>query len=373
MLPESPVLGGSPDDDPPGLRLEPLRQWLLGLSTGLDGFDATHPLTARLFPGGRSNVTYRLLDSHGTSLVLRRPPLGHVLPTAHDMAREFRVLSGLGRVGFAVPRTHALCEDPDVVGAPFMVMSFVDGRVIGDRKAAEHVTAPEADALSDSLVSTLVRLHEVDVAAAGLADLGRPHGFLPRQLDRWTGQWELTRTRDLPAMDELRGALGTLLADVPADVPWSLVHGDFRLDNAMFARDSAEVLAVLDWEMSTLGDPVADLALMLLYWTQPADVLRQRIPVATGVTDRPGFWDRARIIEAYAAGSQRDLAHLDACTALACFKLAVITESIHARTLSGQQLGTASEGGEGMGLATECLAQLGLDVVRLGTVAGLAS
>jgi aminoglycoside phosphotransferase (APT) family kinase protein len=359
--------------DPPGLRLEPLRRWLVGLGTEPDGFDATGPITAHLFPGGRSNVTYRLEDARGASLVLRRPPLGHVLPSAHDTSREYRVLSGLGRTGFPVPRTHALCEDTAVIGAPFVLMSYVDGRVIADAEAAALLAPSEADAISAALVSTLVRLHDVDVTAAGLSDLGRPQGYLPRQLDRWSGQWELTRTRDLPEMDELRDALVALIAAVPKDLPWSLVHGDYRLDNSVLARDSAEVLAVLDWEMSTLGDPVSDLALALLYWTRPEDGLRRRVSVSTGVTDQPGFWSRDRMIEAYAAGAHRDLDHLDACTALACFKLAVITESIHARTLRGHQLGTASEAREGMGVATECLAELGLNVVRLGTVAGLAS
>ena len=203
--------------------------------------------------------------------------------------------------------------------------------------------------------------------------LAGPHGYLPRQVTAGPRQWEITKTRDLPAMDRLRAQLADQLAALPDDLPWSLVHGDFRLDNCILAAHSPEVIAVLDWEMSTLGDPLSDLALILLYWTRPTDVLRHRIPVSQGVTERPGFWDRSRIVEAYQADSGRTVDHLDACAALACFKLAVITESIHARTLGGQQLGTAAKDLTGMGVATESLADLGLAVTREGTVAGLSS
>jgi aminoglycoside phosphotransferase (APT) family kinase protein len=356
--------------DPPGLRLGPLQTWLRDHDVPLD---LGVPPVPVLFTGGRSNVTYRLDDASGRSVVLRRPPLGHVMPSAHDMAREFRVLTGMNRVGFPAPEALLLCEDSDVIGSPFIIMSFVSGRVVSDPESAAHLTPEEASDISAALISTMARLHAVDVSEAGLAELGRPQGYLPRQLDRWTRQWEITKTRDLPAMDALRSQIGDLLAPLPADLPWSLVHGDFRLDNCILSSDSPDVIAVLDWEMSTLGDPLSDLALILLYWTRPTDVLRHRIPVSPGVTERPGFWDRSQIIEAYQAASGRAVDHLDACTALACFKLAVITESIHARTLGGQQLGTAASDLTGMGVATESLAEMGLNVVRHGTVDGLAS
>lgn len=358
------------ESDPPGLRMGPLAAWLRSQPIPID---ATTPLTAELFAGGRSNVTYRLVDGHGDSVVLRRPPLGHVLPSAHDMAREFRVLTGLNRMDFPAPIAYALCPDVTVVGSPFMVMSHVDGRVISDAAGAAMLSADEASAISASLVDTLVRLHRVDVDRAGLADLGRPHGYLARQLDRWSRQWGLTRTRDLPAIEELRDRLGGLLAGIPEDLPSSLVHGDYRLDNSVLAPHGAEIVAVLDWEMSTLGDPVSDLALTLLYWTRPDDHLRRLVPVAPGVTEGAGFWSRSRLIAAYGEQSGLRLDHLDACTALACFKLAVITESIHARTVGGQQLGTAATSHEDMGAATEVISELGLNVIRLGTVDGLAS
>lgn len=356
--------------DPPGLRLEALRRWLDRQDVGID---CSSPLTADLFPGGRSNVTYRVRDAHGASVVVRRPPLGNVLPTAHDMAREHRVLAGLSRVGYPVPRALALCEDDTVIGAPFLVMEFVDGRIVATAADAQALTPDDRSRTSAALVDALARLHSVDAAAAGLGDLGRPDGYLPRQLGRWTKQWDLTKTRDLPAMDALRERIAVALEALPADLPWSIVHGDYRLDNVILAPLQPEVRAVLDWEMSTLGDPLADLALSLVYWSEASDRLRHRIPVAEHLTDAPGFWSRDRLIDAYAAASGGNVDHLDACTALACFKLAVITESIHARTLSGKQLGTAAGDVHAMGVATESLAALGLEVSASGTVAGLAS
>ena len=354
--------------DPPGLDRDAVVSWL-----AVNGIRLVEPVGASLFPGGRSNVTYRLVDAEGSSIVLRRPPLGNVLPTAHDMGREHRVLSGLNRVGFPAPQALALCSDDAVTGAPFLVMSYVDGRIIATAEQADGLSADERDAISASLVAALADLHAVDVDAAGLAELGRPEGYLPRQLSRWSKQWGLTRTRDLASMDRLQEVLAGLIEPLPTDLPWSLVHGDYRLDNVILAPGSADVRAVLDWEMSTLGDPVADLALTLVYWSEAGDRLRHRVPVAENLTDAPGFWSRGRIVDEYARTSGRPMDHLDACTALACFKLAVITESIHARTLSGKQLGTAAGDVHAMGVATEALAELGLAVASVGTVAGLAS
>ncbi len=358
----------TPSADLPGLDLAAVTAWLSSQGVAL-----AEPVTASLFTGGRSNVTYRLVGADGTSLVVRRPPLGHVLPSAHDMGREYRVLRGLNDVGYPTPRTIALCEDPSVNGSPFLVMEYVDGRIVATAADAAALSPEERGGVSAALVAALAQLHRVDVAAAGLGELGRPEGYLPRQLGRWTKQWELTKTRDLPTMDLLRGRIEEALAPLPSDLPWSLVHGDYRLDNVILAPGGPEVRAVLDWEMSTLGDPLADLALTLVYWTEGSDRLRHRVPVAEHLTDAAGFWSRARIIDAYAAATGGAMDHLDVCTALACFKLAVITESIHARTLSGQQLGTAAGDVHAMGVATEALAELGLHVAESGTVAGLAS
>lgn len=354
--------------DLPGLRLPEVVAWLAA-----EGMPLTGPVTATLFPGGRSNVTYRLTDAAGTELVLRRPPLGNVLPSAHDMGREHRVLAGLHRVGFPVPRPLALCTDESVTGATFLVMEHVAGRIVATASEADALTSEDRAAASQTLVGKLATLHGVDVDAAGLADLGRPAGYLPRQLTRWASQWDLTKTRDLPAMDDLRSRIEQGLAAVPEDPPWALVHGDYRLDNVILDPESWQVRAVLDWEMSTLGDPLSDLALFLVYWSESGDGLRHCVPVAEHLTDGDGFWGRARIVDEYARATGSSLDHLDVCTALACFKLAVITESIHARTLSGKQLGTAARDTHAMGVATEALADLGLAVTRIGTVAGLAS
>jgi len=347
-----------------------LRSWM---SEALDDVSTAAPLTARLMAGGRSNVTY-LLGQGQREWILRRPPLGHVMESAHDMGREHHVLSGLTRAGFPAPRPLAYCESPDVIGAPFMLMEYVHGRVIADSDAASVLTEAEAGEVSAALVGTLGRLHEVDVEAAGLGSLGRPQGYLQRQVRRWAKQWETTRTRDLLDIDRLLSWLDEQLPHLPSDAPWSLVHGDFRLDNLILDQRSAEVRAVLDWEMSTLGDPVADLAVSLVYWSRPDEPLRHTIPVAEGVTDGPGFWDRERIVHEYADATGRPLHHLDFCIALACLKLSVIMESIHFRNLAGQQLGTAGGADDAsMGAAAEALARMGVAVARGGGLAALSA
>jgi aminoglycoside phosphotransferase (APT) family kinase protein len=344
--------------DPPGLRLEALARHLAG---ELEGFDAAVPLEPRLLTGGRSNVTYVL----NGRWVLRRPPLGNVMPSAHDMGREHRVLSGLTRAGFPVPRPLHLCTDESVIGAPFMVAEYVDGRVLEDGAA---LSPAEADGFCETFVDTLADLHAVDAAACGLGELGRPGGFLQRQVRRWAGQWERTKTRELPVLDRLAATLVEQVAAVPEDLPWGVVHGDFRLDNLILDRGRPVVQAVVDWEMSTLGYPAADLAVSLVYWSQPTDVLRRQLSVAAGATDAEGFWDRGRIAERYAARTGDALDHLDVCLALACLKLAVIMESIHKRTLEGRQLG---DGGSDMARGAEALARMGAEVTRGGGIEAL--
>lgn len=317
-----------------------------------------YAIDVRLLEGGRSNVSY-LITRNGRRLVLRRPPLGNILPSAHDMRREFRVLSGLASVEFPVPRPLAYEDDRRIMDAPLLLMDFVDGIVISDAAAASALSAQDADQVSRSLVDTLARLHATDVRAAGLGELGRPEGYLDRQVERWQQQWQRTKTRELAAMDELGAWLRDRVPRVSANRGWSLVHGDYRLDNVILDAGDLSVRAVLDWEMATLGDPVSDLAVALVYWTEAADGLRRRVPVAEDVTSGPGFWTRPRVVAEYADRTGLDLSHLDECIALACFKLAVIMESIHKRTIDGLQLGAAATGGS-MGEATSALAQLGL-------------
>jgi aminoglycoside phosphotransferase (APT) family kinase protein len=334
-------------------------------------FDAATPVQATLLAGGRSNVSYKLTDANNSSWVLRRPPLGHIMPSAHDMGREFRVLSGLNSVSFPTPTTRGYCEDESVIGAKFMLMDFVDGRVIESAKSAASLSAQQANEISAELVDTLARLHAIDPVAAGLDQLGKPTGYLQRQVKRWGEQWQITKTRELPEIEALHAWLETAIADVPDSLPTSIVHGDFRIDNVILDSASSDIVAVLDWEMSTLGDPISDLAISLVYWSQSTDTLRKKIPVAEDVTSGEGFWNRQQVLDRYVAQTNLDISHLDQCVALACFKLAVIMESIHHRNLSGQQLGAASGAQSTMGQATVALTELGLAVTKLGAIPAL--
>ena len=362
---------GAPDPsalpDPPGLRLQPL---LRHVAASID-VDPGSEVSVTLLARGRSNLSY-LLAQGDRSWVLRRPPLGHVMPTAHDMAREYTVLKALFDVGFPVPRPYALCLDDAIIGSPFLLMEYVKGRVIGDPEDAASLRPEEASDLSSRLVETLARLHGVDAEAVGLGGFGRPDGYLTRQVRRWSSQWERTKTRDLDTVPQLISILERRVSELPPNLPSSVVHGDYRLDNVIVGEDDIAVRAVLDWEMSTLGDPIADLAVMLVYWSRPGETLRHRVPVAVGVTDAPGFWDRAELVDKYVELSGRDVSHLETCIAVACLKLAVIMESIHYRTLHGQQMGVAAEAGIDMGEATEALAALGHAVVSEAGLRGLA-
>ena len=334
-------------------------------------FNGAAPVQATLLAGGRSNVSYKLTDANNSSWVLRRPPLGHIMPSAHDMGREFRVLSGLNSVAFPTPTTRGYCEDESVIGAKFMLMDFVDGRVIESAKNAETLSVYQASEISAELVDTLARLHAIDPVAAGLDQLGKPAGYLQRQVKRWGEQWQITKTRELPEIEALHAWLETAIAKVPESLSTSIVHGDYRIDNVILAGEESKIVAVLDWEMSTLGDPISDLAISLVYWSQATDTLRKRIPVAEDATSGEGFWSRQQVLDRYADQTGLDISHLDQCVALACFKLAVIMESIHHRNLSGQQLGAAAGEQSTMGEATVALTELGLAVTRVGAISAL--
>lgn len=367
MSADVPVLDSA---DPPGLPRAGLRTWL---ATNLPEFDASDLPAATLLPGGRSNLTYAVVDAAGRRWVVRRPPLGHVMPSAHDLEREFTVLTGMTRAAFPVPRPWALCTDPSVIGSGFLVMDFVDGVVIADRQDATLLSPAQAGAVCEVLVAGLARLHALDANDIGLGAFGRPHGYLARQVRRWGQQWELSRTRSVAGVDVMGTWLADRVSDLPEDLPWSVVHGDYRLDNCILSDSCDALRAVLDWEMSTLGDPVADLAVALVYWTQADDSLRTQVPVAQQVTSGVGFWRRERIVDRYAELTGRDLDHLGFCLVLACYKLAVILESLHYRSLMGQQLGRMNDLGEDMGAAVEALAQLGERLVDAPDVQTLAS
>ncbi len=291
--------------------------------------EAQPPLRFDVIAGGHSNLTFAVTDAAGSRFVLRRPPLGHVLASAHDMGREHRIISGLQGSGVPVPRTIGFCGDPDVNGAPFYVMSFVEGHVLRDATASAAVLDESARTnASRSLVDTLAALHAVDLDQAGLADLGRHEGYIARQLKRWYGQWNQGKTRELPAVDRVHDGLA---AAVPDQGRATIVHGDYRLDNCM-VDTSGEVVAVLDWEICTLGDPLADVGLLQVYWTGPGDA----DSAWTGSATTPaGFWNRRQLADRYAEVSGRDLSQLEFYVAFAYWKLACILEGVYARYLGG--------------------------------------
>ncbi|HEY7271833.1 MAG TPA: phosphotransferase family protein [Actinoplanes sp.] len=306
---------------PPGLDLERLQTYL----------GSSVPLTATLFAGGRSNLTYAVSD--GTDRwVLRRPPLGHVLPTAHDMVREHTVLSALFRAGFPVPEPVLLCTDPEPIGAPFYLMRYVDGTIHRDAAVLEALGPAAVRGLILALVDTLADLHALDPGGIGLAGFGRPDGYNERQVRRWGKQLDASRSRAIDGIDELRARLA---ADVPAGGRGAVVHGDYRLDNVLIGP-SLQVNAVLDWEMSTLGDPLGDLALMLVYAGRPLLVAdgRPRAPI-----DVPGHPTLNEMIDRYAERSGRAVGDLHWYVAFAAFKLAVILEGVHYRYVHGQTVG----------------------------------
>ncbi|WP_075661791.1 phosphotransferase family protein [Streptomyces acidiscabies] len=314
-------------DHPPGLDLDRLRVLLDRELPGL----VTGPLSGQLIEGGRSNLTYTVSDG-GQRWVVRRPPLGHVLATAHDMRREHRVIDALHReTDVPVPGPLLLCEDEEVLRAPFYVMEFVEGTPYRTAEELVPLGAERTRGVMLSLVDTLVELHGVDPAAVGLGDFGRPEGFLDRQLRRWGKQLDASRARDLAGIDELHAALGRSLPSSPAP---AIVHGDYRLDNVLVGDDD-RIRAVLDWEMSTLGDPLTDLGLLVMY-SVPLEMPNS--PVST-TAEAPGHPSPAELIERYARRSGRDVSDVSWYTAFAWFKLAVILEGIHYRYTLGRTVG----------------------------------
>jgi len=303
-----------------GIDHDSLVRWFDERVGGLDG-----GLDFNLITGGRSNLTFTVSDGHGRCWVLRRPPMGHVLATAHDMAREHRIISALADSGVPVPAIVGLCKDDEVNGAPFYVMDFVPGLVVRDVAIAEGVPVEVRGRMGESLVEVLACLHDVDLDAVGLSDLGRHNGYIERQLKRWRTQFVDATTRDLPRVLEVHDLLA---ARVPAQQGVGIVHGDYRLDNCMMSPDG-EVAAVLDWELCTLGDVLADVAGMVAYGDTRA----------TGGTPPPtsleGFPSTDAVREMYARHSTRDLAHLDFYVAFAYWRIACIVEGVYTRYSAG--------------------------------------
>ena len=354
----------------------------------------------QLIAGGRSNLTYRLTVSApetapgsgpptgpptgpgtgpGTGpptgpgtrqLVLRRPPLGHVLPTAHDMSREYRVLTALAGTRVPVAPVVAACTDDEVIGAPFYLMEYVPGVVLRTRDDTKDLTEEQAVGLSRCLADMLANIHGVDIDQAGLTSLGRGAGYMQRQLDRWQRQWQLSATREMPGYQEL---VDRLTEKLPAQGQTTLVHGDYRLDNALVTLEpEPRIAAVVDWEMATLGDPLADLGLTLVYWTEKGEegwltpggdkegdqegdkegAQKGTRGLTADATTTPGFWTRAEFAAEYARLTGRDLSRIGYYIAFGYFKLAVVLEGIHARYQQGKTVG---EGFEREGFAVPLL------------------
>ncbi len=321
--------------------------------------DAELPLTFVRIAGGHSNLTYRVSDSAGRSWALRRPPLGKRLGSAHDMTRENRVVSALASTPVPVAPVVGLCEDESVNEAPFYVMEFIEGPVL--RGLAEAETFPDHDdrrAIAERVVDTLVAIHGVDPDAAGLGELGRKEDYVARQLHRWQGQWEKSKTRELALVDEVHQRLS---ARIPEQGPATIVHGDYRLDN-MILTPAGEVAAVVDWELCTLGDPLADVGLLMVYWPRDGE---EATSLGQPANLAPGFPDRDELKSRYAERSGRDLSQLDFYVALGYWKLAIILEGVYARYAAGGY-GKVDDGIKYFATVVEKLAEAADEAERRG-------
>jgi aminoglycoside phosphotransferase (APT) family kinase protein len=337
---------------PPGIDPEAVTAWI---SDALPGI--VPPLRFELVAGGRSNLTYRVEDATGRRLALRRPPVSHVLPTAHDMAREHRILGALWPTPVPVPEPLASCEDETVTGAAFYVMGFVDGLVLRDADVAESTFEDPASrrAAGLALADTLATLHRVDPDAVGLGTLARREGYVERQLRRWREQVAQSAAAGGAALERLARVGEALAARVPPQRASVIVHGDFRLDNAV-VRPDGTVAAVLDWELATLGDPMADVGTFLDYWALPDDgePVLGKLPASA----LPGFPSREELLERYAANSGRDVSTVAYFMAFGYWRLACILQGVYARYVGGAA-GGDPESVEALPATAARLAELG--------------
>jgi aminoglycoside phosphotransferase (APT) family kinase protein len=339
---------------PEGIDQKPVEAWFGEHVSGAD-----FPLRFERIAGGHSNLTYRVTDAAGQKWALRRPPLGKRLGSAHDMGREHKVVSALGKTEVPVAPVIGLCEDESVNDAPFYVMEFVEGPILRGLAEAE-IFPDEGDrrAIGERVADTLVQIHAVDPDTAGLGDLGRKEDYVARQLRRWQGQWEKSKTRELEPIDRVHEALS---ARIPEQGPATIVHGDYRLDN-MILTESGEVAAVVDWELCTLGDPLADVGLLMAYWPERGD---DTIALGMPANLAPGFPTREELRDRYAERSGRDLSDLGFYVALGYWKLAIILEGVYARYVAGGY-GKVNEGVEAFARLVERLADEAERVERAG-------
>lgn len=296
-------------------------EWIGGLGIG-----AVSPLNFDRIGNGQSNLTYCVSDAGGSRWVLRRPPLGRLLASAHDVVREFRILSGLQNTSVPVPKMIALSENPAVAEAPLVLMSYVDGLVVDSPAKAEGLTEDVRSAVGSSMTTALADIHRVDLESAGLLDLASHKPYAERQLKRWTTQWANSKSRDVPALDLLAERLA---ANIPDQRELTLVHGDFHLNNVIIAPDGS-IVAVVDWELCTLGDPLADIGALLAYWPEAGDAVAGPFMAST----LPGFPTRAELTADYAAKTGRDVAAVGFWQVLALWKLSIIAEGVMRRAES---------------------------------------
>jgi aminoglycoside phosphotransferase (APT) family kinase protein len=336
-----------------GIDRDRVSQWL---TDHLDG--AVAPFDFRLIVGGRSNLTYTVTDAAGHRYVLRRPPTGAVLATAHDMAREHRIIAAVGATAVPVPPALGLCTDESVNGAPFYVMGFVDGVVLDSADKGATMTPENRRAAGLHLIDVLADLHGIDVDAVGLGDLAKRQGYVERQLKRWSTQWERSKTRELPAVDEVARRLGERL---PVQQGVSIAHGDYRFGNVLTDTEHGRIAAVLDWELCTLGDPLADVGYLGVYWADEGTA-QARPNDPTGIE---GFPTYAELLERYAALTGRDLSGIDYYIAFGSWRLAVISEGVYARYLHGAMgdQGISADQLDAFKVGTETLAESALNAL----------
>ena len=305
-----------------GINHDRVSAWL---ADHIDG--AQPPFEFTLITGGRSNLTFAVVDGNGRKYVLRRPPTGHVLATAHDMEREHRIISAVGKSGVPVPTTLGLCTDETVNDAPFYVMDYVEGEVLDAPDKADLLPVDLRVPASHHLIDVLADLHAVDIDAIGLGDLARREGYIERQLKRWSTQWANSKTRELPVVDEVATRLA---ADVPEQQGVSIAHGDYRFGNCLVDVSAGRIAAVLDWELCTLGDPLADVGYLGVYWVKGDGEGRHNDP-----SSAPGFPPYEDLVARYAERTGRDVSRIDYYVAFSHWRLAVISEGVYARYLHG--------------------------------------
>lgn len=296
-----------------------ISEWIGGLGIG-----AVSPLTFERVGNGQSNLTYAVSDAGGSRWVLRRPPLGHLLASAHDVVREYRILTALQNTGVPVPKMIALTEDAAVSDVPLVLMSYVDGVVLDSVTKASAIGESVRASVGHSMTSALANIHRVDLESAGLLDLASHKPYAARQLKRWTTQWANSKSRDVPAIDSLAERLA---ANIPDQRELTLVHGDFHLNNVITSPSDGSIVAVVDWELCTLGDPLADIGGLLAYWPEAGDAVAGPFMAST----LPGFPSRAELTADYAAKTGRDVSAVGFWQALALWKLSIIAEGVMRR------------------------------------------